>query len=113
MIQKKFLQLMGFISFLYSSLSFSQIAPIGGAKSVGLGGVAEQLAEGPVLGMEQLFYGMCYIAGMFMIYRGYQGLKAHRANPHHAGLVNPVLLILLGTILIFLPLTYRLADKLY
>jgi hypothetical protein len=77
----------------------------------GFGELAEQLNQGPVSGLKNFFYSLCYIIGVLIIYRGYQLYQAHRSLPGTCSLWSAVYMTTAGFVILLVPLAHYLIDK--
>lgn len=93
------------ILFLYNPFVFAaQVS------SPGIGGLAEEVVEGPMTVLLNVMVMICYFVGVLLIVGGVSKYFLHRKSPQMAPLSTVIVYFILGILAILLPLTLRLMS---
>ncbi len=94
--------------FVFLSCSFF---PIISLAYDGIGSVADQFANGPLVMVESFMIRACYVMGVVLLIIAFNKYFRYRRNPQETPISTPVLYALFGVIIILLPLAHVLVTK--
>ncbi len=80
------------------------------ASDISLGQVSRNVML-PAIMLTQMAYVMCYVIGTALIISSLIRYKEYRNNPVHVRLTQPVLFLIFGIIMIFLPIVTQLSKS--
>jgi intracellular multiplication protein IcmD len=110
LVVSRFLCLCLFFGSLWAPFAYPADSPTAASAASDIGGIASNLSTA-ITSVSQMIIQIGYIAGLALILAAIFQFKAHKDNPTQVPLSKGIVLLCVGSALVFLPKIFGIAGK--